>query len=48
MNRLLTDLDSRGLGSSLFVKCNNRAAIALYRSLGFGELGPFSILYYLR
>ena len=48
MGQLLADLDSRRLGTSLFVKCNNRAAIALYRGLGFRELGPFSILYYLR
>lgn len=48
MSVLLADLASRGLRASLFVKPDNPAAVALYRSLGFQELGPFSIAYYLR
>ena len=48
MSTLLANLSGRNLQASLFVKPDNPAAVALYRSLGFQELGPFSIAYYLR
>jgi ribosomal protein S18 acetylase RimI-like enzyme len=48
MRTLLEDLEKRELGASLFVKPANGPACALYRHLGFKEIAPFTIIYYLR
>ena len=48
MRTLLEDLEKRELGASLFVKPKNGPACSLYRHLGFEEIAPFTIIYYLR
>lgn len=47
MIHLIGIISGNGKAVSLFVKNNNEAALALYRGLGFRELGPFSIAYFL-
>ncbi|MFP4331550.1 MAG: GNAT family N-acetyltransferase [Alkalispirochaetaceae bacterium] len=43
---LIRRLKREGRSSSLFVKPDNRAAVELYRELGFSIVGPFRISYY--
>ena len=48
LSQLLSSIDGRGLGATLFVKPQNIPAVSLYKRVGFTEAGPFSIAYYLR
>lgn len=45
MSFLLARLSSQGRGACLFVKKANLGAAGLYRSLGFEDLGDFTIVY---
>ena len=46
MAALLADILGQGRKPSLFVKPTNAAALALYRSLGFEDIGDFRADYF--
>jgi uncharacterized protein len=48
MMHLLANLEKQGFGATLFVKSENIPAVSLYRRVGFSDVAPFSIAYYLR